>query len=156
MGLERCNVLFLLANATGLLPHRMVVSKRTKEFERLDSGWSQHPATWCWIAVVVLLQLIHALAMTFYQIDFFLKYDKPAIYLIVMICWQVSYNLIKLVPLLLLFRTDQLQSAFRLLLQVDRLLHPLPLCSSRRKTVLGIIFSIVLVILAQNFPIHIM
>jgi len=147
MGLERLNILFLLINATGVLPYRMILDKKKKRFERFDVGWC-HPVTW-WFVVVFTIQLVYTTySTTILVIGEILKSkSESAIYLMATVLWLVCYGIAKLIPTFLLFRAGNFKTALTDLRKVDRILNKIPnkQCSSRRRTVIGFVCAIAMV-----------
>lgn len=148
MGLERLNILFFFINLTGMLPSRMVVDRRTNRFKRFDNGW-QHPITW-WFIFILVAQLIWIPYFCTFQIDALSHYQESVVYLMVIILWQVSYTLVKLSPLLLIFRIGKLKEALVTLAKVDQELQKIRAlenkpCTSRLRTIIGILLTIFVV-----------
>lgn len=135
-----------MVNVTGMFPYRMILNKKTNRFKKFTCGWS-HPATW-WFATVAVLQIVYTFLISFFQISLFSDFNMSVVYLIIITFWQVSYNIVKLVPLLLLFHVQHLKTAFHAILKADRILQRISCkssCSSRRRTVVGIIIALMMV-----------
>lgn len=144
MGLESLNILFLMINATGILPVRMILDKN-KKFIRFDKNW-RHPVSW-WFVFVVAMQLVHIPTQLVYSITISLgNVNHTTVHRVVMLVWETSYTLVKCVPLILLFYTGNLKKSFQVLSKADRLLDkssPHILCSSRKRTILGVILLMI-------------
>ena len=156
MGLERLNILFFLINAAGLLPYRMILNKRYKRFERFDIVW-WHPVTW-WFVVVLIIQLIYTPYKTVVTIlvEISKSNEKESIiYVMAMVLWLVCYGIVKLIPVILLFRVRKLITVLTDLKKVDQILNKIPdkRCHSRQRTVVGFlcVISMVSIMSQCNF-----
>lgn len=147
MGLERLNILFFLINATGMLPYRMILDKKKKQFERFDIGW-RHPVTW-WFVVVLIIQLIYTPYITTMSVlrEISGSKNESVIYITATVLWVICYGIVKLIPTILLFRVGGFITALTDLKKVDRILDKIPnnQCSSRQRTVIGFACAIIVV-----------
>lgn len=148
MGLEQFKPLFFLINVTGLLPHSIVLDETKLRFNRFKSGW-HYPTTW-WFLLITTGHLIWTLLLNWEMISSLLRSDESLNLILVLIIWQVSYSIGKLIPLFLVFNTGRLKSVFSSLGKFDHTFKsvsehvPKP-CTTKKRTVIGLTIGILIV-----------
>lgn len=149
MAVERLKWLVWLCNFSGLLPFRMILKDHAR-FSHFDFKW-KHPVTW-WF-------LLNLMGHVFYLVLFVMdmvnmqtsdKVDLSSysrILMLAIVVVQLSLLANFNCPLLILFHTKKLRTAFESLRHVDLVLDRIPnsLCTTQLQTFVGSVFVLILV-----------
>lgn len=154
MGLERLNILLFLMQVTGLSLLGVTPNTKISVGQRSETKW-YHPKNW-WYVFIAILHIVWTpllVVFEFFHVFTFNAHESK-IYFTVIIIWQISFTLSKLSPLLVLLHYKELQKVFEILSNVDRTLSKLSgnkTCSSRTRTVIGIVIGIAGVCCVHRF-----
>lgn len=146
MGVERLQLLMRYCNVSGLLPFRMVLNARTKQFKRFDNHW-RHPANW-WFALLAIGHLV--LTAVFIYLSWINLHDgksEPITTVQVVLTLMHGHIIVLFsLPRLFLFQVKHLETAFDILHRFDRRIVNISPKSSDtvlRRTHIGIIITLI-------------
>jgi len=120
MGVERLQLLIRCCNVSGLLPFRMVLNNRTKQFERFDNHW-RHPANW-WFALLLIAHIFLTVVHIYISlIDLTDEKSEPiTTFQVVLILFNGHFIVLFSIPRLFLLQVRHLETAFDILHRIDR------------------------------------
>ena len=144
MGVERLQLFVRFCNISGLFPFRMVLNEVTGKFKRFDCHW-RHFAN-LWFIFVLLAQLAFTVLVIYISMPFF---SNSPLYTFSALMDACSFCILNWTPRLLFFHFKKLEMVFDCLNHFDKVLANsncrVPCCTIRRRTIIGIIISSVLV-----------
>lgn len=146
MGLEEFSMLFSSIQLTALLPHVIVLDRESRTFKQFHSGW-RYKATW-WFGFLNTTQLIWMIFFSFTFVNFIIDRAESEKYMAVLLLRTLSYVLIRLTPICLVFYAGRIKTVLKTFGMIDRLLenHPPPKFSSvRLRTIIGFTLGIAMV-----------
>jgi hypothetical protein len=146
MGVERLQLLMRFCNVSGLLPFRMVLNNRTKQFQRFDNHW-RHPANW-WIVILLVGHVFLSIVFIYISWMNLTRDDSESlsiVHLVGLILLYVNFTIMFTLPRLFLLHVQHLETAFSILHRIDENLTKISISRDNvlRRTYVGIVITLI-------------
>lgn len=146
MGLEELNILFSSIQLTGLLPHSIVLDKKTNTLQQFHCGW-RYKSTW-WFGIFALAQVIWMAIFSFENLITLKQNTESNTYFIVLCFRNLSYGIVRLCPIILVFYVERIKLVLKIFGAVDSALKncaQLTPSTVKRRTIIGFTIGIIMV-----------